>query len=181
MVGTLLLLPHLARQPPDRTLNLSELLSLILLPPSSWPKLSSVLLPTFSFSPHPTFTTISLTSVSAMLMKHWIPQELNSASHLPCTKQMELLLLLCPFCVMHKPVMEVYILEVHHYLLFELYENAHIHFFLLIKHEMESFWSQSAALGRTTYKSKLYSRSMRNQHAPSPFSLIFFSFLRNWE
>lgn len=48
-----------------------QLLSL-LLPYTSSPKLSSVLLSSFPFSPHPIFTSISLTPGSALLTKSWL-------------------------------------------------------------------------------------------------------------
>lgn len=46
-------------------------------------------------------------------------------------------------------------------------------FFLTYKILDRVILSQSALLGRTRYKSELYSRSRRNQHTPTPFSLIF--------
>lgn len=54
-LSALFMLPHSAQQPSDRMLNLSEFPSLILQPPSSRPKLPSVFLSSFPFSPYPNF------------------------------------------------------------------------------------------------------------------------------
>lgn len=121
-----------------------QLLSL-LLPYTSSPKLSSVLLSSFPFSPHPIFTSISLTPGSALLTKSWLDAsriKFSKPSSMYQVNRITTPSVSCPSIdLSHGSSLFV---GLSLFIIWTIWQCSFFFFSPLKKHGMESFWCQSS-------------------------------------